>query len=69
MPLRDAKFVKEYLSLSSEQRVYECARLGLIPSVKIGRQVRFDEDTLREWVRRGGSITQKDRERGLNLAG
>jgi excisionase family DNA binding protein len=55
MPLRDATFVKEYLGLKSEQRVYECARLGLIPSVRIGRQVRFDEDALREWVQRGGS--------------
>lgn len=55
MPLRDAKFVKDYLGLKSEQRVYECARLGLIPSVRIGRQVRFDEDALREWVRRGGN--------------
>jgi excisionase family DNA binding protein len=55
MPLRDAKFVKEFLGLRSEQRVYECARLGLIPSVRIGRQVRFDEDALREWVQRGGN--------------
>jgi excisionase family DNA binding protein len=55
MPLRDAKFVKEYLGLKSEQRVYECARLGLIPSIRIGRQVRFDEDALREWAKNGGS--------------
>lgn len=55
MPLRDATFVKEFLGLKSEQRVYECARLGLIPSVRIGRQVRFDEDALREWVKNGGT--------------
>lgn len=56
MPLRDAKYVKELLGLRSEQRVYECARLGLIPSVRIGRQVRFDEDALREWIQRGGNV-------------
>lgn len=55
MALKDATFVKEYLGLKSEQRVYECARLGLIPSVRIGRQVRFDEDALREWVKKGGT--------------
>ena len=36
-------------------RVYELARLGLIPKVPLGnRQVRFDEERLREWVRTGG---------------
>lgn len=60
MPLRDAKFVKEFCGFKSEQRVYECARLGLIPSVRIGRQVRFDEDELREWIRKGGTATQTD---------
>lgn len=55
MSLRDAAFVKDFLGLKSEARVYEAARLGLIPCVRIGRQVRFDEDTLREWVRQGGT--------------
>ena len=36
-------------------RIYEAARLGLIPCVRIGRQVRFDEDALNEWIARGGS--------------
>lgn len=36
-------------------RVYELARAGLIPCVRMGRQVRFDEAALREWVTRGGS--------------
>lgn len=38
-------------------RVYELARTGVLPVVKIGdRQIRFDEDALREWVSRGGSV-------------
>lgn len=37
-------------------RVYELARLNLIPSVRMGRQVRFNEDALREWSARGGAV-------------
>jgi excisionase family DNA binding protein len=62
MPLKDAKFVKEFLGLKSEQRVYECARLGIIPSVRIGRSVRFDEDALRDWMRRGGTAKPNENE-------
>jgi excisionase family DNA binding protein len=36
-------------------RVYELARMNLIPTVRIGRQVRFNEEALREWASRGGS--------------
>lgn len=60
MALRDASFVKEYLNLKSEARVYEAARLGLIPCVRIGRQVRFDEDMLRDWIKKGGTIQSSD---------
>lgn len=40
-------------------RVYELARLNLIPSVRMGRQIRFDESALREWAARGGSEARK----------
>jgi excisionase family DNA binding protein len=53
MALKDAEYVEQFTGLS-KQRVYEAARLGLIPCVRIGRQVKFDEDTLREWVMQGG---------------
>lgn len=36
-------------------RIYELARQGVIPSARIGRSVRFDEDVLRLWIGRGGS--------------
>ncbi len=36
-------------------RVYELARTGAIPCVRIGRQVRFPEDGLRAWIARGGT--------------
>jgi excisionase family DNA binding protein len=35
-------------------RVYEAARQDLVPSIRIGRQVRFDEQALDEWRVQGG---------------
>jgi len=38
-------------------RLYELARLGVIPVVRLGpRQIRFDEDALAQWVRQGGAV-------------
>jgi excisionase family DNA binding protein len=60
MSLKDAQFVKDFLNLNSVHRVYEAARLGLIPCVRIGRQVRFDEAALREWIAKGGTPNERD---------
>ena len=38
----------------SPARVYEAIRLGLLPAVHIGRQVRIEEQGFQDWVRRGG---------------
>lgn len=35
-------------------RVYEAVRLGLVPAVHIGRQIRIEEKAFVEWVRGGG---------------
>ena len=35
-------------------RVYDLARQGLLPLVRLGRQVRFEERALREWIAGGG---------------
>ncbi|MDQ3743600.1 MAG: helix-turn-helix domain-containing protein [Acidobacteriota bacterium] len=40
-------------------RVYELARLNLLPSVRMGRQVRFNEEALRRWVSGGGTAAGK----------
>lgn len=54
MRLIQAKRASEVLSVSLA-RLYELARLGIIPVVRLGpRQIRFDEDALTEWVQRGG---------------
>lgn len=54
MLLLTAEQVAEQLQVK-KSRVYEMARLGIIPSVRMGRQIRFDQRALEEWVARGGS--------------
>ena len=44
-----------------EARVYELARLGIIPSVRLGRQVRFDPDQIAGWILAGGRGLSDDR--------
>lgn len=55
MHLITAKQVSQALGVALP-RVYELARLKLIPFVRLGpRQIRFDEDELRQWARSGGA--------------
>src|SRR5690606_14147029 len=35
-------------------RLYELARTGTLPAVRIGRQIRFSPEALNEWIDRGG---------------
>jgi excisionase family DNA binding protein len=56
-PLLVAEQVEPILQVS-KQRIYEMARSGIFPAgvvIRLGRQVRFDEDELRKWLRAGGS--------------
>jgi excisionase family DNA binding protein len=60
MRLLTAKEVSEGLRIPVA-RVYELARTGVIPVVRLGeRQVRFNEDALREWVARGGNAEKRE---------
>ena len=43
----------------STHRVYEIIRLGLLPAVRIGRQIRVEEQAFKAWVRRGGQAYDK----------
>ena len=36
-------------------RAYELARTGVLPVVRVGRQVRVDGEKLREWIDDGGT--------------
>jgi excisionase family DNA binding protein len=51
----------------SENRVYELAKRGLIPCVRIGRQIRFPEDKLLAWIEAGGSPLEAPARPALNV--
>jgi excisionase family DNA binding protein len=38
----------------SLQRTYEMGRLGLLPVVRLGRQIRVEEGRLASWIENGG---------------
>jgi len=38
----------------SEDRVYSLAREGVLPHVRLGRQIRVDSDALEEFINSGG---------------
>ncbi len=44
----------------SPGRIYETIRLGLLPAVHFGRQVRIEEQAFREFVRQGGQSYRDD---------
>lgn len=57
MKLCSAKRAAELLDVSVA-RIYEMARTHILPkhvAVRLGRQLRIDEDALREWIRSGGA--------------
>lgn len=53
-PFLTADQIAETFQLS-RHRVYDLARKGIIPSVRIGRQLRFSSEDVERWVRAGGS--------------
>jgi putative molybdopterin biosynthesis protein len=38
----------------STARIYDLARQGILPSVRLGRQLRFSESALHRWITNGG---------------
>jgi excisionase family DNA binding protein len=59
MRLLTAKEVAPILQVT-EARVYEMSRENLLPTVRMGRQVRFDEEELRNWIKAGGCPLSSD---------
>jgi excisionase family DNA binding protein len=53
--------VAQYLRIS-EAKVYELARTGTIPALRIGKSWRFQKDLLKQWVRKSAeaNITALD---------
>jgi excisionase family DNA binding protein len=62
MALRKVGFAAEELGVS-EQRIYELVRKGFFPPgvvTRLGvRQIRFNEEALREWIASGGALNSK----------
>lgn len=53
-PLVDASAVAKRLGVS-RFRIYELARTGALPHVRIGRSMRFDPQQLEQWIEEGGT--------------
>jgi excisionase family DNA binding protein len=62
MRLLDAKEVAQILKVKPA-RVYALARAGLLPSVRLTRQVRFMESSIKEFLERGGTLENQEKER------
>ena len=46
-------------------RLYELTRQRIVPSVRIGpKQLRYDPETLREWIQKGGLNQNADQRSG-----
>lgn len=52
--LMTAEEVAEFLRVN-RFRVYEMARTGVIPVVRMGRQIRFAPNALHRWILDGGT--------------
>lgn len=39
---------------------YELIRLGILPAVRLGRQIRVDANALDEWIKNGGSVQPRE---------
>jgi excisionase family DNA binding protein len=53
----------------SENRVYDLAARGILPCVRVGRQIRFPEDKLVAWLDAGGSPLKAPASPALNVVG
>lgn len=54
-PMLTAPEAAHLLRLRAPQ-VYALARAGILPSVRVGRAVRFDRDRLLKWIGAGGAV-------------
>ena len=52
--------VSEYLRLRT-QKLYKLAQKGRIPAYKFGREWRFKQDRLEQWVEEQGNTKKKKR--------
>jgi excisionase family DNA binding protein len=57
MSLVTAKVLSKELGIKelTRARLYQMARDGLIPHIRLGRSVRFDRARVNEWLANGGT--------------
>lgn len=48
----------EQITRQNRSHLYKMAREGLIPSIRIGRSVRFHPEQIEEWMRNGGQALE-----------
>jgi excisionase family DNA binding protein len=53
-PLQDADWLAKRLNVK-RFTAYDLIRSGRVPSVRLGRLVRVDEDAVEAWIARGGT--------------
>jgi excisionase family DNA binding protein len=53
----------------SENRIYDLAARGILPCIRVGRQVRLPEDKLVAWLEAGGSPLKAPDASALNVVG
>ena len=56
LPLEDWRYPMRELGLKSKWRVYDYARRGIIPCVRIGRLIRFDPRAIDRLKRSDGVV-------------
>lgn len=52
--LRDKDYAKGRLGIEDDWKLYDLVRRGIVPAVRLGRLIRFDEDQLEAWIKNGG---------------
>lgn len=62
-PLTTAEWVARRLGLSEKSgklTIYQWARAGKIPSVRLGNLVRFDPERIQAWLDAGGMAGEEE---------
>jgi excisionase family DNA binding protein len=58
------------LGFDNVKRLYDAVQKRLVPSIRIGRRVRFDPKALAEWAAKGGtSLADVQKEEARTLSG
>ncbi len=57
--LLTAHDLAEQFDSLSRQRIYELARVGALPTIHVGRSVRFSAQAVADWLESGGTCAEE----------